>query len=75
MNGRRLIELACGKAKSFARELKSLHLEGYQPAASALQKLRQIGDVGRQNLRLLSTVDGRGCRGPWVEGVFSGFRY
>ena len=74
MNGRRLIELACGKAKSFARELKSLHLEGYQPAASALQKLRQMGDVGRQNLRLLSTVDGRGCRGPWVEGVFFWFQ-
>ena len=41
--GRRLIELASGQAQHFLRELQSLQLESFQPAAAALAKLRAIG--------------------------------
>ncbi|CAE7371385.1 PREP1, partial [Symbiodinium sp. KB8] len=43
--GRRLIELADGQAQHFLRELQSLRLEGFQPAAAALAKLRSIDEA------------------------------
>ncbi|CAE7699856.1 PREP1 [Symbiodinium sp. CCMP2592] len=43
--GRRLIELADGQAQHFQNELKSLRLEGFQPAAAALARLRSIDEA------------------------------